>query len=71
MTVDDTAGTSTEGTAVSYAPAPQHYEGATSKTADKDGKAVLYAPANLNMDVTATMTSPHDTSWTISQTKTI
>ena len=71
VTVDDTAGTSTEGTAVSYAPAPQHYEGATSKTADKDGKAVLYAPAGASIDVTATMTSPHDTSWTISQTKTI
>ena len=71
VTVDNSQGTSTEGAAVSYAPAPKHYEGATSKTAGKDGKAVLYAPAGASIDVTATMTSPHDTSWTISQTQTI
>ena len=71
VTVDDTQGTSTEGAAISYTPAPKHYEGATSKTADKDGKAVLYAPAGSSIDVTASMTCQHDTSWTISQTQSI
>ena len=71
VTVDNSRGTSTEGAAVSYAPAPKHYEGATSKTAGKDGKAVLYAPAGSDIDVTATMTCPHDKSWTVSQTQSI
>ena len=71
VTVDDTAGTSTEGTALSYTPVLHPYKGASTNTADKDGKAELFAPAGASIDVTATMTSPHDTSWTISQTQTI
>ncbi len=59
------------GAAVSYTPVAEHYDGATSGTTGDDGMVVLYAPADKEITVTATVTSREDPSITITASKTI
>ena len=69
VTVDTTKGTSTEGAAVSYTPVSESFEPFASAVADQDGKAVLFAPANEQIQVKAELESPHDPDRKISGTE--
>lgn len=67
--VQNPDGKKLEGIGVSYDPVTEHYKEASSRTTDENGEAWLYAPADAEIDVTASATSPVDPSVTVSETK--
>lgn len=71
VTVNDNMKTSTEGAFVSYSPVIDGYRKLSTDTVDGSNKATLFAPADKQFDVTAEITSPHDSTWKISQTLTL
>lgn len=67
--VQNPDGKKLEGIGVSYDPVTEHYKEASSRTTDENGEAWLYAPADAEIDVTASATSSVDPSVTVSETK--
>ena len=59
------------GASVSYTPVVDHYDGATSATTDDNGNAVLYAPADSEITVTASKTSTFDPQIIVTASKTL
>lgn len=71
VTVNDNLNVSTKGATVTYTPVASYYDPYASAVVNASNKAVLFAPANQQIQVTAEITSPHDPTWKISQTLTL
>ena len=71
VTVNDNLNVSTKGATVTYTPVASYFDPYASAVVDASNKAVLFAPANQQIQVTAEITSPHDSAWKISQTLTL
>ncbi len=71
VTVDNNLKMSTEGATVSYTPVKEHFDPFDFGVVDGSNKTILFAPANDQIQVTAVLTSPHDSTWQISQTLTL